>query len=145
MEELKKLFERDIDRLIKEIEETPNELLWQVKPGITNSCGILAQHIAGNLKHFIGSVLGDTGYVREREKEFSNTGLSSEELAKELVETQEVINKVLDDLSSNDLDKDYPLDIPWDYTVYEFILHLYGHLNYHRGQVNYLRRIFSEN
>jgi len=37
------------------------------------------------------------------------------------------------------------MDIPMDYSIYKFLLHLYGHLNYHLGQVNYLRRILSEN
>lgn len=36
-------------------------------PGITNSVGNLGQHLCGNLQHFIGAVLGSTGYVRNRE------------------------------------------------------------------------------
>ncbi|MDZ7715020.1 MAG: DinB family protein [Balneolaceae bacterium] len=145
MEDLKKLFNRDLDRLIKEIEEIPEHLIWKTKSGITNSCGVLAQHIAGNLKHFVGAVLGNTGYVRDREREFTNTGTSSEELIAGLKETQIMLQEVLPKLSHDILNQDYPLDIPWDYSAHEFLLHLYGHLNYHRGQVNYLRRIFNEN
>lgn len=145
MENVIELFERDLDRLIKEIDKTPKKYLWETKPGITNSCGVLAQHIAGNLNHFIGAVLGNTGYVRDRKREFTNTGISSNELIAGLQETRNMLQGVLPGLSNDILNQSYPLDIPWDYSAHEFILHLYGHLNYHLGQVNYLRRIFSEN
>ena len=47
--------------------------LWAkpVEPG--NSIGHLILHLTGNLNHFVGGQLGGTGYVREREREFTET------------------------------------------------------------------------
>src|SRR5437667_9622922 len=47
--------------------------LWKkpVEPG--NSIGHLILHLTGNLNHFVGAQLGGTGYVRDREREFTET------------------------------------------------------------------------
>jgi hypothetical protein len=63
---------RELVTLRKQIEAYPSdESLWKVVPGISNSGGTLALHLAGNLQHFIGAVLGSTGYIRDRDAEFS--------------------------------------------------------------------------
>ena len=56
------LFERDLQRLKTEIElYRIEENLWLVKDGIGNSAGNLCLHLIGNLSHFIGAMLGNTG------------------------------------------------------------------------------------
>jgi hypothetical protein len=66
------IFERDLNKLKEEINLYKEESnLWKIEKNISNSAGNLALHLIGNLHHFIGAVLGNTGYVREREKEFS--------------------------------------------------------------------------
>src|SRR5438105_719844 len=40
-----------------------DESLWRALPGITNPAGNLAMHVAGGLQHFVGRVLGGSGYV----------------------------------------------------------------------------------
>src|SRR5262245_9241746 len=49
------------------------EQRWRrpVEPG--NSVGHLILHLTGNLNHFVGAKLGGTGYVRDREREFTET------------------------------------------------------------------------
>lgn len=145
VDELKELFNRDLQRLESEVERIHAADLWEVEDGIVNSVGILVQHICGNLNHFIGTALGNTGYERDRDKEFTNTGIPAEQLIEEIKETREMIHIVMDNLDEDTLAAPYPLEIPMDYSVYQFLLHLYGHLNYHLGQVNYLRRILNEN
>ena len=46
-----------------------------VDPG--NSVGHLVLHLTGNLNYFVGAQLGGTGYVRDREREFTETQLPS--------------------------------------------------------------------
>ena len=66
------LFERDLKKLISELEAYKDEEnIWKVSGNISNSTGTLALHLVGNLKHFIGAVMGNTGYIRNREAEFS--------------------------------------------------------------------------
>lgn len=70
--EIKALFERDLDRLRAELDAySDDDRLWQVAKDIKNSAGNLIMHICGNLQHYIGAVLSETGYVRDRDFEFT--------------------------------------------------------------------------
>lgn len=142
-EALNKLFNRDLERFIENIEATPEEMLWKVPAGVSNSAGILAQHIAGNLQHYVGKVLGDSGYARERDREFISTGISKKELVEELAKAQKVLRETLPGLRADELEEDFPEVRHLALNKREFLLHLYGHLSYHLGQLNYLRRILS--
>lgn len=142
--ELSKLFERDLGQLIRNLEETDPDNLWRTPKGVANSCGVLVQHITGNLNHFIGTGLGETGYVRERDLEFTNTGRSKEELLKDLRNLREMVSLVINGLDPDRLEQPYPLKFPYDYNIREMLVHLYGHLSYHTGQVNYLRRMLAK-
>lgn len=138
------LYKRDLDRLSTEIEAVPDAFLWQVQPGIINSCGVLTQHLIGNLRHFIGAGLGDTGYERNREREFTNTELSKDVLIGQITELKKEISTVLNSLSEEEFQAQYAKPFPFEATVTEALMHLYGHLNYHLGQINYLRRMIEE-
>lgn len=138
-------FEKDLQKLIEEISLYKSESdLWKITGEIKNSAGTLALHITGNLKHFIGTQLGKTGYIRERDKEFSERSVSKENLLKGLNEALEIVKTTLPKLSEEDLKKDFP--VPFLEKIrptYEILFILYGHLNYHLGQVNYHRRILA--
>jgi len=136
-------FEKDINKMMEEISLYKSESdLWILKGEIKNSPGALALHIAGNLKHFIGAQLGKTGYVRERDKEFSDRNVSKENLLKGLNEALEVVSTTLAKLSDQDLRKDFPIPfLEKTRPTIEILFILYGHLNYHLGQVNYHRRL----
>ena len=137
------LYEKDIKKLIEEISLYKSENdLWLLKGDIKNSPGTLALHIAGNLKHFIGAQLGKPGYVRQRDKEFSDRNVPKADLLEGLNEALEIVKTTLLKLSDADLRKDFP--IPFLEKVrptLEILFILYGHLNYHLGQVNYHRRM----
>src|SRR5216117_3734127 len=99
---------RDLRALRREIEAYPNERdLWQVQPGITNSAGNLALHLAGNLQYFIGTVLGGTGYVRNREMEFGRKSGTRAEIYTELDAAIAVVRKVLPGISDERLNQDF--------------------------------------
>ena len=78
-------FERDMLKLKEEISLYKDETnLWKVENTISNSAGNLCLHLIGNLKHFIGATLGNTGYVRQRELEFSSKNIPRSELHSEI-------------------------------------------------------------
>jgi hypothetical protein len=138
------LFERDLSRVIDEIESyKSNALLWSVQDGINNSAGTLGLHLAGNLRYFIGSTLGDSEYERDRDFEF-NGKVSKTDLLSVLKTAQTEVNTTLKALSPEDVVKPYPLEVfGSEITTSQFLIHLYGHLNYHLGQINYHRRLIS--
>lgn len=140
---LTEIFSRDIGALKKEIESyNDNASIWKTKEGISNSAGNLCLHLVGNLSHFIGAVLGQTGYVREREKEFSLKDIPRSELIAAIEKTREVVNATLAALPPGALEKEYPLEMFGKKVKTDFmLLHLAAHLNYHLGQINYHRRL----
>lgn len=142
---LNALFQRDLDKLLVELEAFDERHLWQIKEGIINSGGNIALHLNGNLQHFIGAVLGETGYVRERDKEFSRKGVPVQDIIKDVRITKEVVeDTLLNKLEESNLNGIYPVKIrPEEFTVGAFLLHLYGHLSWHLGHINYLRRILA--
>lgn len=139
------LFTRDLDKLSKELHATPAKQVWKSLPGVVNSCGVLSQHLVGNLNHYIGACLGNTGYERNRPREFEATGISKSVLKKDIRKTSAMVENVLTGLTSEQLGQPYEYFSKQDYTVRQFLRHLYGHMNYHLGQIDYLRRILSEN
>jgi uncharacterized damage-inducible protein DinB len=142
---LAKLYERDLAKLKAEIEQYPNEAdLWKTSGEITNSAGNLTLHLIGNLKHFIGATLGNSGYIRNRDLEFSDTGISLGSLLIGIDETAAVVASTLSRLSEADLEKTYPIEVFGEPLTTEFFLvHLAGHLNWHLGQINYHRRLLA--
>lgn len=142
-EEFQSLFNRDLNRLIDNLRETPPEMLWKVPEGVNNSCGVLIQHLVGNLNYFIGKGFGEIDYIRQRKKEFSNTQSSKEELEEDILELKKRLDSILIDLEDDQLNGEIPLEVSFDTSARGFLVHLYGHLNYHLGQVNYLRRLLT--
>lgn len=137
------LFERDLHKLMEEINLYENENdLWKTKEGINNSAGNLALHLIGNLNYFIGTALSHTNYVRNRENEFSLKDVPREELIKGIKHVLELIRKTLHKLSHEDLSKDFPMELnEKTLSTENMLIHLLMHLNYHLGQVNYHRRM----
>ncbi len=143
------LYDRALQNLSNEITLFPNdESLWVIKADVTNSAGTLCLHLVGNLNHFIGAVLGKTGYIRQRDLEFSTRNLSKEELLRLVNETHSIVHTTLNNLIESEFLSDYPLESPSasnpGIVSNAFMLsHLLAHLNYHLGQINYYRRLSS--
>jgi hypothetical protein len=146
IETLKLLFDRDLKKLKKEIELYHHEQkIWQVENTIANSAGNLCLHLIGNLNYFIGKEIGKTGYIRNRELEFTLKNISKVELLKKIDETILVVSHSLDQLTPEELTKEYPILIFEKATSTEyFLVHLTTHLNYHLGQINYHRRLLDK-
>ncbi|QMW02253.1 DinB family protein [Spirosoma foliorum] len=142
---LKSLFRRDLERLRLEIELYKDESkLWYIEKGIANSAGNLCLHLIGNLNTYIGAELGKTGYVRHRELEFSLKDIPKAELLRMIDETIDVVNKALDMVTDEQLEAEYPtLVFEEPTTTGYFLVHLTTHLTYHRGQINYHRRLLD--
>ena len=143
---LLELFKRDLNILSVEINSYSNESnLWITNSGIKNSPGNLSLHLCGNLQHFIGAVLGNTGYIRDRDAEFSKKNVPKDELLNVIDTTKEIVLNVLESLSEDQLEKDYPIEVfKMKMTTTYFLIHLLSHLNYHLGQINYHRRLLAK-
>ena len=144
-DDVRRILVRELEALAREVELFPDDdTLWRTVPGITNSAGNLALHACGNLKHFVGVVLGGTGYVRERPAEFATRSGRRQDVARQVRETAEVVSKALAGFPESALDAPYPephdgVQLPCG----RFLLHLCVHLAFHLGQAGYLRRALT--
>ena len=143
LDSIRKIFERDLDKLSDEIKSFHEDSdIWVTPGAIKNSPGNLCLHVCGNLQHFIGAILGNSGYERQREKEFSSKNIPKEILLEEIEKTKNIVDNTLQNLDSEKLQQNYPINVfDKEMTIAFFLIHLSTHLSYHLGQINYLRRI----
>ncbi|HEX5724110.1 MAG TPA: DUF664 domain-containing protein [Longimicrobiaceae bacterium] len=135
---------RELRALRRQVEAYPDdESPWRMLPGISNPGGTLALHLSGNLRHFVGALLGGSGYVRDRDAEFSTRSLTRRELTERIDATLAEVTAALDGRELEP-DADFPGPVMgMAVRTDEFLLHLAAHLAYHLGQVDYHRRIVT--
>lgn len=143
---LKSIFDRDIEKVKKELSLYQHEEnIWKIKKNIKNSGGNLTLHLIGNLKHFIGAIMGESGYIRNREAEFTDIHIPVQDMLRQLDEVKTVIHNTFARISSEDLEKKYPVNVfGYEMNTMYFLMHLIAHLNYHLGQINYHRRLLDK-
>jgi hypothetical protein len=143
---LSSILTRELLSLRKEIEAYPADAdLWRGAEGISNPGGTLALHLAGNLQHFVGAVLGSTGYVRDRDAEFAERDLPRSEVLARIDATIAAVEQTLRRLTDADLARDYPAPVgKFRFETGDFLIHLATHLAYHLGQVDYHRRMVTK-
>ena len=139
------LFERDLQKLRTEISLYRDEdKLWVIATGISNSAGNLCLHLVGNLNHFIGNALGNSGYVRHRDDEFSLKNIPRQDLIINIDNCLLILKHTFSKLTDTRLEKDFPLEKHGTIvSTLHMLMHLYGHLHYHLGQINYHRRLLD--
>ncbi len=142
LKDLRILLLRDLRSLRREIELFPDDdSPWRPLPGIANPAANLALHAAGNLQYFVGSLLGHTGYRRDREAEFGRRSGSRADLMAELDRTEAVVDRTLGALLPQRLAEPFPETLRGlQASTGTILLHLATHLAFHLGQAGYHRR-----
>jgi len=142
---LAELFHRDLTRLLQQLEAFPdNDVLWKRAPGIVNSAGNLVLHLEGNLREYVCRLLGGLPYRRAREEEFTAKGISIPLMVARIEEIRQLVPRIIEHLSDDQLQAAFPespLGSPR--STQQFLIHLNGHVNYHLGQIDYLRRLLT--
>lgn len=145
--EFARILDRDLQALAEQIETYPDDAgLWRSGGTIKNSAGTLALHLVGNLEHFVGAVLGGTGYVRDRDAEFGERDVSRAEILERIDHCRAVVARTLKALPEDALAAPYPGKTPpalAGASTHLFLLHLVGHLMWHLGQIDYHRRLLA--
>ena len=142
---IQRLLIRDLETLRRELRAYPNRNeIWLTPLGISNSAGTLAMHLTGNISHFIGAVIGENGYVRNRDAEFTMQDIDVLELEKRIDVAIQSVEDGLSQITDFDLEKPYPITVSdIQLTIGQFLTHLVSHFGYHLGQIDYHRRIVA--
>lgn len=145
-DDLAALFDRDLSKVLQQLQAFPDqELLWRCAPGISNSAGNLILHLDGNLREYVGRLLGGLPYQRVRDQEFTSRGVAADAMAARIEEVRQLVPTIIRQLSTEQLSAKFPEDplgIPM--STQQYLIHLIAHLNYHLGQIDYLRRVHTE-
>jgi len=144
-ESLRRILLRNLHGVRAQMDAYPDDAsVWALPPGVNNSTGTLALHLAGNLRHFLGAQLGASGYVRDREAEFSRRDVPREEMRRELQVAAEEVDAALAATEDEGLSTPFPItfgDVTLD--TGRFVTHLATHLAYHLGQIDLHRRVVT--
>jgi hypothetical protein len=145
--DISRLINRELTSLRDELLAYSNEAdMWELPKGVPNSAGNLALHLVGNLRFFIGTQFGATGYVRDRDAEFAKKGVPRAEIIKGIDAAIDEVTRTLATLDTALLEKPFPVEIAGHkIQTGLFLQHLASHLAYHLGQIDYHRRVVTGN
>jgi len=136
---------RELRAVKRELEAYPDEAsVWRQVPGLPNTGGTLALHLAGNVQHFFGATLLRDGYKRDREAEFARREVPRRELLAGIDAAIGSAERTLRTLGDDAFSAAYPEPIAKrTVSASTFLLHLAVHLSYHLGQLDYHRRVVT--
>ena len=139
---------RDFAARVNELSENLSEEQFWTKPyPYGNSFGHLALHIIGNLNYFIGAQIAGTGYVRDREREFTEGAPPpKEEVLRRLDEAVNLVVATLERQTDDDWPREYEATAAADFVRdrYSIFLRCATHFHHHVGQMVYLEKEFSK-
>lgn len=142
IDDVRRILLRDLDTLEDQLLGYADEgQIWASLGKIPNSAGTLALHLTGNIQHYIGAVLGGSGYVRDRPGEFADRDVPRAELLARIQTTRAAVRRGLAHLDPDRLGEPYPVPIAGvTLPIGRQLLHFATHFAYHLGQLDYHRR-----
>ncbi|MBZ5599191.1 MAG: DinB family protein [Acidobacteriia bacterium] len=116
------------------------EQFWRKPFAFGNSFGHLVLHLTGNLNYYIGAEVARTGYVRDRNREFTETERAPKtEILRHFDEAIGVVVKAIRAQSPEDWSKAYTALREDDAgNRFNIFLRCATHLHHHVGQMMYL-------
>lgn len=119
-----------------------NEQFWRKPYPYGNSVGHLVLHLTGNLSYYIGARVAETGYVRDRDREFTDKQPPPKQEA--LAAFDRVIAMVVATIrkqKAEDWSKSYTAQLePEAADRFQIFVRCAGHAYHHVGQILYLSR-----
>jgi uncharacterized damage-inducible protein DinB len=116
-----------------------NEQFWQKPFPYGNSFGHLVLHLAGNLNYYIGAQIAQTGYVRDRPREFNDPNPpSKEEALKRFDDALAMVRKTIQAQSAEDWSRAYSGAGTNASNRLDMVMQCAAHMQHHIGQMIYL-------
>src|SRR5215469_8638943 len=125
---------------IRELAEPlTDEQFWRKPFTFGNSFGHLVLHLTGNLNYYIGAQIADTGYVRDRPREFNQADVpAKEEALRALDDAVVMVMRTSQSQSAEDWAKSYSAVGTNCSNRLEMVVQCAAHMQHHLGQMIYL-------
>ena len=138
-------FARRYEELGAQVQELAQPLseeqFWRKPFSFGNSFGHLMLHLTGNLNYYIGAIVAGTGYVRDRDREFSEAARPrKDEVLRRFGEAVAMVARTARSQAENDWSKSYTAAREEDAEDrFSIFLRCATHLHHHMGQMTYLQ------
>lgn len=127
------------------IEPLSIQELWAKPYTYGNSVGNLILHLTGNLNYYIGAQIGQTGYVRNRPLEFTDSGKDKGELLAAFDRAIDIAVATIAKQTDADWAAPYSATGTVNKNRFTMILNCLSHADHHVGQIIYLQRELLRN
>jgi uncharacterized damage-inducible protein DinB len=137
-------YEKVAARLHRWIDLLSDDQFWTNPFPYGNDIGHLVLHLTGNLNYYIGARVADSGYVRDRDREFAELVRRSK--AQVLQDFDRAIAMVIDtarNQSAEDWQKEYSAERSTATNRFAIFLDCAAHADHHAGQIINLSRELS--
>lgn len=126
----------------KWVDSLTTEQIWKNPYGYGNSVGHLLLHMTGNLNYYVGARIAETGYVRDRDREFTEPQRKSkQEVLAAFDKTIDMVVATIRKQGPDDWLKAYSAEREPEATErFNILLRCAGHAYHHVGQIIYLAR-----
>src|SRR5689334_3358387 len=116
-----------------------NALFWQKPFPFGNSFGHLMLHLTGNLNYYIGAQIANTGYVRDRPREFNDPNPpSKDEALRRFDDAVAMVLRTVRSQSDEDWCRPYSGLGATAQNRLDMIVQCAAHMQHHIGQMIYL-------
>ena len=116
-----------------------NSQFWQKPFPYGNSFGHLVLHLTGNLNYYVGAQIAQTGYVRDRPREFNAPNPpSKEEALNYLDEAVAMVQQTIRSQTPDDWSRQYSGAGTTAQNRLDMVVQCAAHMQHHIGQMTYL-------
>ena len=124
------------------VDPLSNEQFWRKPYPYGNSVGHLVLHMTGNLNYYIGARVAETGYVRDRDREFTDgQPPRKDEALGAFDRTMAMVAATIRKQSAADWGRAYTAERePEAADRFQIFVRCAGHAYHHVGQIVYLSR-----
>jgi uncharacterized damage-inducible protein DinB len=134
-------FEKVAAKLHKWVDPLANEEFWRNPYSYGNDVGHLVLHVTGNLNYYIGAQIAGSGYVRDRDREFTETAQpTKEDVLREFDRAIALVSETIRKQSAGDWTKDYFAERSTANDRFSIVLDCAAHADHHVGQIINLSR-----
>lgn len=127
-------------------EPLSEEQFWRKPYSYGNSFGHLVLHLTGNLNYYIGAQIAGTGYVRDRDREFTDSlPPAKAEALQRFDEAIAMVVRTLAEQTAETWSQEYEaIGAAMCPTRFSILLRCSAHLFHHIGQMIYLTKEFAK-
>jgi hypothetical protein len=116
-----------------------DDQFWRKPFPFGNSFGHLVLHLTGNLNYYIGAQIAQTGYIRDRPREFTDANPPSKDEALRLFDSAvSMVVQTLGSQGTSDWVRDYSAVGTNASNRLAMVLQCDSHIQHHIGQIIYL-------